>query len=354
MDQLLVRFCCRRFQPSPKSGSSSSKCRRRKQRLSPADAADDLDLALLLAHAADSAAAQGYRRGNISHNTPHGQTPITTSEAPTSNNSSSHTASSDVPYMLAFTCSKSNADLLLKQDNSSTTEAPLYRLAADGSTVRLNVQYSFSGGTGAAAGVKQEQQQRITELHSLLPELAGGSSSRLAAANDAGPYNRCMLRLGRMFYHVICREAANQPHSTQHQQGLAKSLCALAGRLQSWLVRMATDEPQAMHQLKEELLLQGEHEALLGEPEPLQQPQQQLLEPAVFHGSALSNDSSMCTLGCAAGARSGWSEEVLWWLEHYCLFHTAEPHKYDQMLLDGTVMSLFGFLVHRQQPVHGK
>jgi len=101
--------------------------------------------------------------GNSSHtiaeasvNRTSNQVSLTTT---TTSSTASSTASSNIRYILAFTCSKSRADLLQKQENSSsssrTNEAPLYRLASDGSTVQLTVQYNFNGGTGKAADVKQ-------------------------------------------------------------------------------------------------------------------------------------------------------------------------------------------------------
>jgi hypothetical protein len=114
--------------------------------------------------------------GNISHTTTEASVNRTSNEVSltttTTTSSSSSTASSNIQYILAFSCSKSRADLLQKQENSSSTnEAPLYRLASDGSTVQLTVQYNFNGGTGKAADVKQ------------VGHTAGGDSVSLAVAS---------------------------------------------------------------------------------------------------------------------------------------------------------------------------
>jgi hypothetical protein len=137
---------------------------------------------------------------------------------------------------------------------------------------------------------------------------------------------------------------------------------------------MASDEPQALHQLKQELLLLAKSQPPSLPPPKQQQQQQQQppLVPAVTEDWAWSDNSSICDsrlgcgtgattrgdsrLGCGTGAttRGPWAGELLWWLQHYCLFHTAKPHKYDAELLDCTVMSLFGITVPRQPVVLGK
>lgn len=133
-----------------------------------------------------------------------------------------------------------------------------------------------------------------------------------------------------MFYHVTCREAAEQPGSTHHHHGLARGLEGLADRLAAWLQDMKQHQAEELQQLQCEVM------ASLGQLPQLQ-------DGGHWQQQVPSGGSSS----------SRWDAEVLWWLQHNVLFHTSTPHKYDHQLLDDTAMALFGFQVRRQQEAAG-
>jgi hypothetical protein len=205
------------------------------------------------------------------------------------------------------------------------------------------------------------------------------------------------LVAGKLFYHMISTQyhIAAQPQERQRlRQGMVLVLTALADRVKRWLGKLTPQQQQRWQdkvvlrqqerrqrrqgRLHAEAAGRGEHGGALAVTSPSQAVAEQpaaavgALQPAVqqLHGPAAAAGLQAATAAvatatanraAAAAAAAGsseqshfperlnLSEEVLWWLANYAIFHT-EWHSsrsmspaYDGALLDEMVQALYGF-----------
>jgi len=181
---------------------------------------------------------------------------------------------------------------------------------------------------------------------------------------------------GKLFYHITSTQAALEASDAADRerlrQALVMMLTALADRLQVWLDRL---RPEKRQELRDEVELRRQQQArrqqdrLRAEAAAAAQdrttsasgnvsapPRASEMGSAPGLQAHNAADALVPSLGLVRGASSsssrgrgslGCSDDVLWWLKNYVIFHTSWPSPrsppYNGELLEEVVVELFGF-----------
>lgn len=177
----------------------------------------------------------------------------------------------------------------------------------------------------------------------------GSIGTQLVPPQMATVIKNAAVATGKLFYHIISTEAAQHcspEHKQQLEQGMRLTLTALADRLE---VDLSHKTSQQVQHLKNKIRRYREKIRQQRQQASRQQLNVQTMPMQSSTAGVVAAAAATCMSSTGHAGRnncSTWSDDVLWVLKNYCLFHTrwssSKSPEYNGGLLNKVTAELFG------------